>query len=99
MLPGERCPFEDPNMRAAFIGVSAATTQSHMIRAVLEGWPLLSSQPMAPCTHAAVAAGAQETLPLCALLVVVLAHQRGCESWHLCSTDQSTASLTLRKSG
>ncbi|CAI7789543.1 unnamed protein product, partial [Closterium sp. NIES-54] len=36
-LNGERCPFEDPNMRAAFIGISASTTQAHMIRAVQEG--------------------------------------------------------------
>ncbi|CAI5497738.1 unnamed protein product, partial [Closterium sp. Naga37s-1] len=44
-LNGERCPFEDPNMRATFIGISASTTQAHMIRAVQEGvaYALLSA--------------------------------------------------------
>ncbi|GJP40873.1 hypothetical protein CLOM_g539 [Closterium sp. NIES-68] len=64
-LNGERCPFEDPNMRAAFIGVSAATTQSHMIRAVLEGvaFALLSAYgAMHTCSSGSRSTG--DTAPL-----------------------------------
>jgi hypothetical protein len=31
---GERCPFEDGNARACFIGISASTTREQMLRAV-----------------------------------------------------------------
>jgi sugar (pentulose or hexulose) kinase len=33
-LNGERCPFEDGNARACFIGISASTTREQMLRAV-----------------------------------------------------------------
>ncbi|KAL2620330.1 hypothetical protein R1flu_000535 [Riccia fluitans] len=36
-LNGERCPFEDPNARAGFIGISAVTSRGHLLRAVMEG--------------------------------------------------------------
>ena len=36
-LNGERSPFSDPNARAGFLGVSAATTQADLVRAVMEG--------------------------------------------------------------
>jgi glycerol kinase len=36
-LNGERCPFEDGNARACFIGISASTTREQMLRAVMEG--------------------------------------------------------------
>ncbi|CAI5971131.1 unnamed protein product [Closterium sp. NIES-65] len=50
-LNGERCPFEDPNMRAAFIGISASTTHSHMIRAVCpEHAPWYGSRGSGKCT-------------------------------------------------
>ncbi|CAI5982208.1 unnamed protein product [Closterium sp. NIES-64] len=83
-LNGERCPFEDPNMRAAFIGISASTTHSHMIRAVCpehapwskREWHMHCSPPTPPCTHTVL--GAEATIPLlCALLVVALARLLG----------------------
>lgn len=36
-LNGERSPFSDPNARAGFLGISGATTQADLVRAVLEG--------------------------------------------------------------
>ena len=36
-LRGERCPVRDPDARACFVGLSAATTRGMMCRAVLEG--------------------------------------------------------------
>lgn len=36
-LFGERTPYLDPEVRAAFTGLGASHTQSHLIRAVLEG--------------------------------------------------------------
>ena len=36
-LDGERAPFVAPDIRAGFIGMSAATTQADMARAVMEG--------------------------------------------------------------
>jgi xylulokinase len=36
-LTGERCPHPDPNARAAWIGLTARTTRSMMIRSLLEG--------------------------------------------------------------
>ncbi|KAG6552627.1 hypothetical protein Mapa_005827 [Marchantia paleacea] len=36
-LNGERCPFEDPNARASFVGISAVTTRGHLLRSVMEG--------------------------------------------------------------
>jgi xylulokinase len=34
---GERTPHLDPNVRAAFVGLTASHTRAHLIRAVLEG--------------------------------------------------------------
>lgn len=36
-LEGERTPFWDPRLRAAFIGLSSAHRREHLVRAVLEG--------------------------------------------------------------
>ncbi|GIK75074.1 MAG: xylulokinase [Chloroflexota bacterium] len=36
-LNGERSPFSDANARAAFLGISGATTQADLARAVMEG--------------------------------------------------------------
>jgi xylulokinase len=36
-LMGERTPHLDPNARAAFVGLTASHTRSHLIRAILEG--------------------------------------------------------------
>jgi len=36
-LNGERCPYNDPDARGAFIGLSLQHTKAHMIRSVLEG--------------------------------------------------------------
>jgi len=36
-LMGERTPHNDPNARAAFVGLSASHTRAHLIRAILEG--------------------------------------------------------------
>jgi len=36
-LMGERTPHMDPDARAAFIGLTAAHTRAHLVRAVLEG--------------------------------------------------------------
>jgi xylulokinase len=36
-LNGERSPFSDTNARAGFIGISGATTQADLVRAVMEG--------------------------------------------------------------
>ncbi len=36
-LLGERSPYWDPNLRASFVGLSAAHGRGHMIRAILEG--------------------------------------------------------------
>ena len=36
-LMGERCPYNDPNVRGAFLGLSRGTTRAQMNQAVLEG--------------------------------------------------------------
>ena len=36
-LSGERCPYSDPNLRAAFIGLSQGYTKDEMTRSVMEG--------------------------------------------------------------
>jgi len=36
-LAGERCPVPNPRARGSFLGISLATTQAHLARAVLEG--------------------------------------------------------------
>lgn len=36
-LSGERCPFEDPIARAAFIGISSDTALPEMFRSIMEG--------------------------------------------------------------
>jgi xylulokinase len=36
-LMGERTPHCDPNARGAFLGLSAAHTRAHLVRAILEG--------------------------------------------------------------
>ncbi|MFN3980247.1 MAG: FGGY-family carbohydrate kinase, partial [Caldilinea sp.] len=36
-LNGERSPFSDANARAGFLGISGATTQADLVRAVMEG--------------------------------------------------------------
>jgi xylulokinase len=36
-LSGERCPYSDPNLRAAFLGLSQGFTKAEMTRAVMEG--------------------------------------------------------------
>jgi len=36
-LHGNRCPFEDPNARGNFIGLSLGTGKTEMLRAVIEG--------------------------------------------------------------
>ena len=36
-LMGERTPHLDPDARAAFVGLSASHTRSHLVRAILEG--------------------------------------------------------------
>ncbi|KAI5056234.1 hypothetical protein GOP47_0028052 [Adiantum capillus-veneris] len=36
-LNGERCPFEDPDARAAFIGISTLVSSAEMYRSVMEG--------------------------------------------------------------
>jgi xylulokinase len=36
-LMGERTPHNDPNARAAFVGLSVPHTRAHLIRAILEG--------------------------------------------------------------
>lgn len=36
-LMGERTPHLDPNARAAFLGLTASHTRSHLVRAILEG--------------------------------------------------------------
>jgi xylulokinase len=36
-LSGERCPYSDPNLRAAFIGLSQGYTKAEMTRSVMEG--------------------------------------------------------------
>jgi xylulokinase len=36
-LFGERTPHLDPNARAAFVGITASTSNAHFVRAVLEG--------------------------------------------------------------
>ncbi|MAE62184.1 MAG: xylulokinase [Planctomycetaceae bacterium] len=36
-LTGERCPYPDPDARGAWIGLTARSTRSAMIRAILEG--------------------------------------------------------------
>jgi xylulokinase len=36
-LMGERTPHLDPNIRGAFVGLSASSTRAHLIRAILEG--------------------------------------------------------------
>jgi xylulokinase len=36
-LSGERCPYSDPNLRAAFIGLAQGYSKAEMTRAVMEG--------------------------------------------------------------
>lgn len=36
-LSGERCPYQDPNAKGVFFGISLKTTKAHMTRSVLEG--------------------------------------------------------------
>ncbi|MCL1994313.1 MAG: xylulokinase [Spirochaetes bacterium] len=36
-LSGERCPYSDPNLRAAFIGLSQGYTKAEITRSVMEG--------------------------------------------------------------
>ena len=36
-LSGERCPYSDPNLRAAFVGLSQGYTKADMARSVMEG--------------------------------------------------------------
>ncbi len=36
-LGGERCPYADPNLKAAFTGLSYSTTRAELIRSVMEG--------------------------------------------------------------
>jgi len=36
-LNGERSPFNDPQARAGFLGISGSTTQAELVRAVMEG--------------------------------------------------------------
>ena len=36
-LHGNRCPFEDPNARGAFIGIGLETGKTELLRAVVEG--------------------------------------------------------------
>jgi len=36
-LNGERTPYLDPDLRAAFLGLNIGTTHAHMTRAVMEG--------------------------------------------------------------
>ena len=36
-LGGERCPYTDPNLKAAFTGISYNTTRAELIRSVMEG--------------------------------------------------------------
>lgn len=36
-LGGERCPYADPNLRAAFVGLSHKSTKAEVIRSVMEG--------------------------------------------------------------
>lgn len=45
-LQGERCPFEDGDVRASFLGLSMETTRGTLLRAVMEGvaFGLLSAQ-------------------------------------------------------
>ncbi|XP_057826921.2 uncharacterized protein LOC131038497 isoform X3 [Cryptomeria japonica] len=45
-LSGERCPFEDPTARAAFIGISNNTSMGEMFRSIMEGvsFAMLSAQ-------------------------------------------------------
>ncbi len=36
-LSGERCPYQDPDAKGVFFGISLKTTKAHMTRSVLEG--------------------------------------------------------------
>lgn len=36
-LSGERCPYADPNLRGAFVGLSLTSTKADVIRSVMEG--------------------------------------------------------------
>lgn len=36
-LEGERCPYDDPRLRAGFIGLTARHGRAHLLRAVMEG--------------------------------------------------------------
>ncbi len=63
-LTGERCPYPDPEARAAWIGLTSRHTRAHMIRAVLEGVALTMGQILdilrslpVPADHARVGGG------------------------------------------
>jgi len=52
-LQGERTPFWDPRLRAAFLGISSGHTRDHLARAVLEGVAFA----LRDCSNAVEAAG------------------------------------------
>ncbi len=58
-LAGERSPFQDPNARACFLGISQGTGQPELARAVLEGTALAYR---ALCDVLALPAGASLSL-------------------------------------
>jgi xylulokinase len=58
-LEGERTPYWDPRLRAAFLGVSSAHTRDHFARAVLEGVALA----LRSCRDAVVEAGLRVDRP------------------------------------
>lgn len=53
-LQGERCPVNDPNAKACFVGLGPETTRAHMCRAVLEGicFAVRSLLPLLPAEEA-----------------------------------------------
>lgn len=58
-LEGERTPYWDRDLRAAFLGLSAAHDRRHLYRAVLEGVALS----LRSCWQTQLAAGARPTAP------------------------------------
>ena len=58
-LDGERTPYWDSNLRAAFFGLSAAHSRGHLCRAVLEGVALS----LRGCWNAQLEAGATPAAP------------------------------------
>ncbi len=69
-LMGERTPHLDPNVRGAFLGISAMHTRAHFVRAVMEGvtyslrdcLEVFSELGLDPDTMAAVGGGAKSPL-------------------------------------